>query len=60
MQKVIEFKKTNFWSSTVDIKLLNEKIASLNQDGWVVKSITSNMSVFGSMISYTLLLELNE
>lgn len=58
MQKVIEFKKKNFWSSAVDTNALNEKIARLNQDGWMVKSITPNASLMGNVISYTLFIEL--
>ncbi len=38
MQKVIEFKNRNFWSSQIDTDQLNQKIAILNKDGWSVKS----------------------
>lgn len=58
LQKIIEFKKKNFWSSQVDTKALNEKIAGLNQDGWIVKSVTPNASLMGNVFSYTLLVEL--
>ena len=60
MQRVIEFKKKNFWSSQIDIHALNEKISALNKDGWVVKSITPNSTFIGIVSSYTLLVELIE
>ena len=59
MQKVIEFKNRNFWSSQIDTDQLNQKIAILNKDGWSVKSITTNSTFFGAVSSYSLLLELN-
>jgi len=34
IQKIIEFKKQLFWSSSVDFEALNEKIFHVNQDGW--------------------------
>jgi hypothetical protein len=58
LQRVIEFKKKNFWTSQVDTEALNEKISALNHDGWVVKSITPN-SFLGIIVSYTLLIELS-
>lgn len=57
MQRVIEFKKKNFWSSKMDINVLNEKISALNNDGWVIKSITPNSTFIGIVTSYTLLVE---
>ena len=57
MQKVIEFKKHNFWSNQIDLEKLNEKIAELNKDGWTVKSITSSHAFLGRIMSYTLLVE---
>ena len=58
MQRVIEFKKKNFWSSQIDINALNEKISALNKDGWIIKSITPNSTLIGIVTSYTLLVEL--
>lgn len=60
LQRVIEFRKRNFWSSQIDVDTLNEKIAELNKDGWTVKSITLSNAFFGAVISYTLLVELAE
>lgn len=60
MQKVIEFKKRNFWSSSIDNNALNEKIYALNKDGWVVKSITPNSALMGTVMSYTILIELED
>ncbi|MEW6997474.1 DUF4177 domain-containing protein [Colwelliaceae bacterium BS250] len=59
MQKIIEFKSKNFWSSQVDINSLNNKISELNKDGWVIKSIIPNTTLFGAVISYTLMIELS-
>ena len=58
MQKIIEFKHKKFWSSQVDIRSLNNKISELNKDGWKIKSMTSNTTLFGVIISYSLLIEL--
>ncbi|KGK01645.1 hypothetical protein [Thalassotalea sp. ND16A] len=58
MQRIIEFKKKTFWSSQIDINALNNKIAALNKDGWFVKSIIPNLSLFGGIYSYTVLIEL--
>lgn len=60
LQRVIEFKKKSFWSSQIDINALNEKISTLNKDGWVIKSITPNATFIGIVTSYTLLIELIE
>ena len=60
MQKIIEFKKRNFWSSQVDINQLNDKIYQLNQDGWRVLTVTANNSYFSGVFSYTLLLEIKD
>ncbi|TPH12884.1 hypothetical protein [Litorilituus lipolyticus] len=60
MQRVLEFKKQSFWSNQIDMKALNEQIASLNQEGWSVKALTANTSFFGRINSYTILLELLE
>ncbi len=60
MQRVLEFKKLNFWSSKLDISKLNEKIFQLNNDGWVLTSLISNTHFLGGVASYTLLLEKND
>ena len=57
LQKVIEFKELSFWGSQPDIKKLNEKIESLNRDGWKVVNITSNVNIVGIARSYLLLVE---
>ena len=59
MQKVIEFKKKGFWSSQVDLNSLNNKISELTKEGWVIKSLTPNTSLFGLVTSYTILIELS-
>ncbi len=60
MQRTLEFRKLNFWSSGLDISKLNEKIFQLNNDGWVVISLISNTNFLGKVASYTLLIEKNE
>lgn len=57
MQKVVLFKTLSFWSSQPNISELNSKIASLNNEGWSVVSITPSYSIAGLVRSYTLLLE---
>lgn len=59
MQKVIEFKKKGFWSSQVDLNSLNNKISELTKEGWVIKSLTPNTSLFGLVTSYTMFIELS-
>lgn len=59
LQKIIEFKSKSFWFSQVDLNSLNTKISALNKDGWVIKSIISNTTIFGAVISYTLMIELS-
>ena len=60
MQRIIEFKNKTFWSSSLDIDALNEKVSSLNKDGWIVKEVIPNTSFLGGVYSYTLLLELKK
>jgi len=60
IQKIIEFKKQRFWSSSVDIEALNEKIFHLNQDGWRVLTVSSAHNMFGLITSYTILVELKK
>ncbi|MBE8168522.1 MAG: hypothetical protein HAW66_09180 [Shewanella sp.] len=57
MQKIIEYRKRNFWSSQLDLESLNKQIFELNKDGWFVKAITPNTAFIGVVTSYTLLLE---
>ena len=58
MQRIVEFKRTSFWSGHIDIDKLNEKMAAFNKDGWRVVTILSNTNFLGIVRSYTLLLEL--
>ena len=58
LQKIIEFKKKNFWSSEVDVDALNQMVLELNKGGWVVKTIIPNTTFFGQINSYSLLIEL--
>lgn len=58
MQKIVEFKKRNFWSSRIDMTLLNEKIEQYNKDGWMVINITPIFTLFGVVSGYTLLIQL--
>jgi hypothetical protein len=60
LQRIIEFKKKSFWASQLDISALNEKVAVLNKDGWIVKKIIPNTYFLGGIHSYTLLVELQE
>jgi len=57
MQRVILFKKRNFWSSQVDIQELNDKIAALNSEGWKVASIIPSATFAGVVSSYTIVIE---
>ena len=57
MQKVVEFRKRNFWSSRIDVKRLNEKIQQLNQDGWSVIHVAPIFTIFGVVCGYTLLIQ---
>lgn len=57
MQKVIVFRKMSFWTSQPDMSELNQKIQSLNNDGWKVQSIVPNVTMVGFIRSFTLLLE---
>ena len=60
MQRIIEFKKKTFWSSQIDINALNDQISALNKDGWFIKEMIPNSSLFGGLYSYTLLIELTK
>ncbi len=56
-QRILEFKKKNFWTSQIDTSAMNEKLAELNQQGWQAKSVAANRSFAGVTMSYTVLLE---
>jgi len=57
MQRVVEFRKRNFWSSRIDINQLNQKIQQLNKDGWSVVHVSPIFTIFGVVSGYTLLIE---
>ncbi|WP_372871376.1 hypothetical protein [Shewanella sp.] len=57
MQLTTVFKRQSFWGNEADHEALNAKIASLNQEGWRVISMTSNTNFLGMVRSYTLLIE---
>ncbi|GGW74917.1 hypothetical protein [Alteromonas halophila] len=60
MQRIVEFRKLNFWSGKPGVEALNKKISELNKDGWYVQSVVPNTTFFGVISSYTLLLQLTE
>ncbi len=60
MQKVIEFGRRKFWSSSIDVEKLNETLAQCNAEGWQVNKLSPNTSAFGGLCSYTILLEKSE
>lgn len=57
MQKIVEFKSLSFWTCQLKLSELDSKVESLNRDGWTLKSVVPNVSIFGSVRSYTLFLE---
>ena len=57
MQKIIEFRKRNFWSNQIDIAHLNNQIAKLNADGWKIVSMSISDGLFGGVVSYILFLD---
>ena len=59
MQRIVEFKARNFWSSKVDISELNEKIQQYNSEGWRVLQATPISTFAGVVAGYSLLLEKN-
>jgi len=60
MQKIIVFKKHDFWTNQPNIDVLNEKIANLNSGGWKVVSIATNSNFLGIINSYSILIEMVE
>ncbi len=59
LRRVIEFNKKRFWIGDVNLDLLNEQILEIENDGWKIIPITPNSSLFGYVVSYTLLIETN-
>ncbi|GEA05175.1 hypothetical protein KUL17_40720 [Alteromonas sp. KUL17] len=57
MQKVVEFKTRNFWSSQLNLDTLNEEITKYNNQGWRVIQITPVSSFSAHVRSVLLLLE---
>ncbi|QSX32226.1 DUF4177 domain-containing protein [Shewanella avicenniae] len=57
MQRVVEFKRRNFWSGRIHVAALNEQIAQYNAEGWRVVSVEPVPIPFGTVGSYLLLLE---
>lgn len=61
MRKVVIFSKTkNWWTEEPDIELLNQQIAEAEQAGWTLVSVSANTGIFGSIRSYTLVIESSE
>ncbi|OLF74213.1 uncharacterized protein DUF4177 [Alteromonas sp. I10] len=57
MQKVVEFKTRNFWSSQLNLDTLNEEVTKYNNQGWRVIQITPVSSFSAHVRSVLLLLE---
>ena len=57
MQKVVEFKTRNFWSSQLNLDPLNEEVTKYNNQGWRVIQITPVSSFSAHVRSVLLLLE---
>ncbi len=58
MKKVVIFnKKKSFWSDSPDLELLNIQIQEMESDGWELVSVTANTHLFGSISSFTLVIE---
>lgn len=57
MQKLIEFRAKNFWSSKIDTAQLNKRIAEYNQEGWTVTQVSPLTTFSGFVSGYALLLE---
>lgn len=61
MRKVVIFEKSKkWWHESPDLDLLNEQIANIEKDGWVIVSVSANTNLFGTISSYTILIELIE
>lgn len=57
MQKVIHVPNPNPISSEKSVKLVNKKITELADEGWRVILMSSNTAFFGTIVSFTLLIE---
>ena len=57
MQKVVEFKTRNFWSSQLNLDILNEEVTKYNNQGWRVIQVTPVSSFSARVRSVLLLLE---
>ena len=57
MQKVVEFKTRNFWSSQLNLDTLNEEVTKYNNQGWRVIQVTPVSSFSAHVRSVFLLLE---
>ena len=57
MQKVVEFKTRNFWSSQLNLDTLNEEVTKYNNQGWRVIQVTPVSSFSAHIRSVLLLLE---
>jgi translation elongation factor EF-1beta len=57
MVKVVEFKKRNFWSSSIDIEMLNNKIKTYEASGWKIIQIQPVTAFGGAVTAFYLLLE---
>lgn len=57
MQKVVEFKTRNFWSSQLNLDTLNEEVTKYNNQGWRVIQVTPVSSFSARVRSVLLLLE---
>ncbi|AXT40142.1 DUF4177 domain-containing protein [Alteromonas sp. BL110] len=57
MQKVVEFKTRNFWSSQLNLDTLNEEIKKYNNQSWRVIQVTPAASFSAHIRSVLLLLE---
>ncbi|MFZ8200197.1 DUF4177 domain-containing protein [Alteromonas portus] len=57
MQKVVEFKTRNFWSSQLNLDTLNEEVTKYNNQGWRVIQVTPVSSFSTHVRSVLLLLE---
>ncbi|CAB9494218.1 DUF4177 domain-containing protein [Alteromonas macleodii] len=57
MQKVVEFKTRNFWSSQLNLDTLNEEVTKYNNQGWRVIQVTPVSSFSAHVRSVLLLLE---
>lgn len=61
MRKVVIFDKAKkWWHESPDLDLLNEQIAEIEKDGWMIVSVSANTNLIGNISSYTIPIELIE